>query len=1197
MMNTGSDNADDAKAPLTAETKPKKKRYWVRWTIFGVTVFLVIFALVVTLVPEYAARKLMTGELAKIGIETSGTESLYLNPWRGEVRMGPVEFWSAGAERGQIGMVGAKLSLVTLFKKRALIETFIIEEVDLIVEKRDDGIFVNGISLQQFMTAEEETAEAVEEEAEEDAQAGWGAGIDKFEFRDSTMILKNFVEDDELEIAIDRLFVTLFHTWNPDERGVVSLHGRIAGAPLTVDVLAQPFAKDIQFTINAGLENVAIAEALKYGRIALILDRELFTRSEGTGSTTLSFAGLLREDGRVGINGKQSVTIEDLHLVTGEGLSLQAKRAHIDLLSYEGYTPDGRVEVSGNWKSEVSELTVETPDGQSVELMAVQTKMDSFFFELNADKSIHAFIPHHSSVEGLTARTDPATAVTVAAATFGLEKFTFDQTPEGAIDAGGAIRTKLENLGAQSGPDTQVNAATVTADVTELSVTRDLDGHLKVTAVPRIDVDSTQVKGAAPLTVDQVSFELSSFVADVAGQTTSVQTKGSANMSAFKLMAPGAEGQSGTDASVQSARVEMQNFKATVAGGDVKVDGAIDSEIAGLAANVPQPGGAMTVAADQVQTSFPSFSAQMSGGATAVDLTGSTNIASVKLAAPGAEGQPGPDVSVDAVRVDLENLAANMAGGDTRVNGAVGSVISGLAASMPQPGGAMTVAADELQMSFPTLNAQVSGGVTNVNLAGNTSLTGLKTNIPAVDGRPEITFGLGSLDVAMKEIAASVAGEAPKWKVAADVAVKKVATKFKTVESASTVDIASVDVTGVNMDQALAVAIGAIVVAGIDADLVDKDLKAFGGGGEKNGAANVSTSKGPEPTVRLDRLTVGKNSVVNFTDTSVDPPVIVVVELDEVNVKNIDTGKPSKRTDLDLKASINESSRLGVTGWATPMKPMPDFSLNVNLKALPLPAYSSYVSNAIGWHLDGGDLSTTVNATANNNALKGQVGVTVDNLFLNPVTAADGEKLEKQIGVPVQFAVGILKDDQGRIDLDLPLSGTLDKPEVDYSSVIKKAISGFLGSIFGSDSFQGADGFKLQPVVFAPGSAVLDETGKQGAENYVSMLKKKSSLKIGVCGRANVQDFVALFGSRALPPAQPVQTSATAVQPGQPAAAAPRTISSDQAKALVELAIERTNAVRAYLVDEKGIDTDRIVQCRVTYDIKDTQPPRAQFAM
>ena len=219
-MSTGSDKAEGGSSPPVGNGKPRKKRNWARWTIFGVTVFLAVLALVITLVPEYAAREMMRGELAKIGIETTGTQTLYLNPWRGEVRMGPVEFWSEGAERGQVGMVGAQLSLATLFKKRALIETFIIEEVDLIIEQRKDGIFVNGVSIQQFMTAEDEAAAQVEEEAEEQEKAGWGVGIDQFQFRDSKLILKNFVEGDELEIEIDHLFVTLFHTWTPDEPGV-----------------------------------------------------------------------------------------------------------------------------------------------------------------------------------------------------------------------------------------------------------------------------------------------------------------------------------------------------------------------------------------------------------------------------------------------------------------------------------------------------------------------------------------------------------------------------------------------------------------------------------------------------------------------------------------------------------------------------------------------------------------------------------------------------------------------------------------------------------------------------------------------------------------------------------------------------------------------------------------------------------------
>lgn len=1108
-MNTGS---DEAKTSPTAEGMPKKKRHWLRWTIFGVVAFLAVVALVLSVVPKYAARHVMGTELAKLGIQTTGSETLYVNLWRGEVMMGPVQFWSEGADRGQIGNVGARLSLATLLEKRALIETFLIEEVDLIVEKRNEGIFVNGISIQQFMTAEEEAGKEVEEEAEEEKKPGWGAGIDKFEFRNSKLVLKNFVEGDELEIDIEHLFVTLFHTWAPDEPGVVSLLGSLGGAPLYFDATARPFAQDIKFQFETGIKDVPIAEALDYGRLALLFDRDLFTRRDGAASTKLSFSGFLFQDGRIEMNGDQTATIKGLHLVLADGLSLQMDSANFKLRSAEFYSPDGRIEVAGEFTSAVEALQAGTKQGQSVRLDSVQTHSDNVFLVVNPDKSIHAGAPHQSRVEGLEARPNPETAISLAAASIGIEKLEFDQTTEGEIDLSSVIKVALEQVGAKSGSDTQANVQAVSIDVADLSVNQNPDGPMRVSANPRVEVVSTQLRGATLGSVGQISVELPTLVAEMAGGAVSVQTSGSANM------------------------------------------------------------------------------------------------ASVKLATSGAEGQPGTDVSVESVRVDLQGLNTNMAGSDIKVNGALGSEISGLAASVPQPGGAMTVSADQVRTSLPTLNAQVSGGATSVDLSGTTSLAGLQTVMPAAEGRPEIGVGLAALEVALKEVTASVASEAPRWAVDLDVKTRDIGTELKAGESVSAVNIASVAVTGVRTDQDLAVAMDEIVVGGLDADIVDTALKAFGGGGEKEGAPQDSaTEGGSAPTVRLGRLAVGTESVVKFTDTSVDPPVIVVVDLDDVEIKNIDTGDPATRTDLDVEATINESSKLGVTGWATPLKPTPDFNLKVNLKALPLPAYSSYVSDAVGWHLDGGDLSTTVNATANDNALKGQVDVIVDNLFLNPVTAADGQKLEEQIGVPLQFAVGIMKDDNGRIDLDLPVSGTLDKPEVDYSSVIRKAVSGFLGSIFGSDSFQGADGFKFQSVSFAPGTAVMDETGKQVADKYVTMLEKKSTLKLGVCGRATVEDYAALFAGGGAPAAgarpQPAKAGgAAAQQPAQPPAVAPKpvapkTLSSTQAKALVELAIERTNAVRGYFVDEKGISTDRIVQCRVTYDLKDTEPPRAQFAM
>jgi hypothetical protein len=109
-----------------------------------------------------------------------------------------------------------------------------------------------------------------------------------------------------------------------------------------------------------------------------------------------------------------------------------------------------------------------------------------------------------------------------------------------------------------------------------------------------------------------------------------------------------------------------------------------------------------------------------------------------------------------------------------------------------------------------------------------------------------------------------------------------------------------------------------------------------------------------------------------------------------------------------------------------------------------------------------------------------------------------------------------------------------------------------------------------------------------------------------VCGRATVEDYAAMFAGGATKgpaaAAKVTQASAKKGQQAAPPAAAPRpappkSLTTTQAKALVELAMERTTTVKNYLIEEKGIDTKRIVQCRVTYDLKDDQSPRVQFAM
>src|SRR4029079_6815478 len=119
-----------------------------------------------------------------------------------------------------------------------------------------------------------------------------------------------------------------------------------------------------------------------------------------------------------------------------------------------------------------------------------------------------------------------------------------------------------------------------------------------------------------------------------------------------------------------------------------------------------------------------------------------------------------------------------------------------------------------------------------------------------------------------------------------------------------------------------------------------------------------------------------------------------------------------------------------------------------------------------------------------------------------------GEKVDSPsaIQVPVLLAVALLKDSNGVIDIDLPISGSLDDPQFSIGGIIVKVIVNLIvkavtapfaliGSLFGG-------GEELAYVEFAPGSAALGaETGK--LKNLGKALVERPGLRLDIAGRVD----------------------------------------------------------------------------------------------
>jgi Domain of Unknown Function (DUF748) len=132
-----------------------------------------------------------------------------------------------------------------------------------------------------------------------------------------------------------------------------------------------------------------------------------------------------------------------------------------------------------------------------------------------------------------------------------------------------------------------------------------------------------------------------------------------------------------------------------------------------------------------------------------------------------------------------------------------------------------------------------------------------------------------------------------------------------------------------------------------------------------------------------------------------------------------------------------------------------------------------------------------------------------NNIVLNQLTF--GDKVEgAPASLPVRLAVALLADRNGVIDINLPISGSLNDPQFSLGPVIFKVIVNLIVKAITSPfsllaSAFGGGGDELSSVAFAPGSAVLAADAKVGLDKVAKALTDRPTLKMTVVGTASLE--------------------------------------------------------------------------------------------
>ena len=267
------------------------------------------------------------------------------------------------------------------------------------------------------------------------------------------------------------------------------------------------------------------------------------------------------------------------------------------------------------------------------------------------------------------------------------------------------------------------------------------------------------------------------------------------------------------------------------------------------------------------------------------------------------------------------------------------------------------------------------------------------------------------------------------------------------------------------------------------------------------GAAPAATSAASAPNaapsmpMSIKRIVL-KSGQANFADLSVKPNFATGIQNLEGTVLGL-SSKTNSRAKVDIHGSVDAFAPVSISGEVNVLSAALYTDLTMSFKNIELSTFNPYSGKFAGYNISKGKLTTELHYKVDGRKLDAQHHIIVEQLEF-------GDKTESKdaVSLPVKLAVALLKDRDGVIDLNLPVTGSLDDPQFKLAPIIWKlfvhileravtAPFALLGSLFGG-------GPDLQFIDFQPGAAELDPGATEKARTMVKALDSRPQLKIEI---------------------------------------------------------------------------------------------------
>lgn len=265
----------------------------------------------------------------------------------------------------------------------------------------------------------------------------------------------------------------------------------------------------------------------------------------------------------------------------------------------------------------------------------------------------------------------------------------------------------------------------------------------------------------------------------------------------------------------------------------------------------------------------------------------------------------------------------------------------------------------------------------------------------------------------------------------------------------------------------------------------------------KSTSYNKPDENAVSPSIQIGKIILNDGRS-DFADYSLLLPFVTEIKSLNGQVEEFSSSQnqPAK---LNLQGKVFDLALVDINGKYQVNSG--DSDINLNFTHMPLPLITPYMAEFSGYTIEKGQMTLDLQYSIHKGQLQAQ-----NQLFIDQLTLGQAVENPHARNLPLHLAIALLQDSSGKINLNFPVSGSLNDPHFSFETIITDALGNLLNKI-ATSPFKALGALLDQDkdysaIDFPAGSSELSTDQLVKLEQLAQALTAKPGLMLEIKGRS-----------------------------------------------------------------------------------------------